>query len=420
MSIAPTSTGIGAPGTAPAPANLGRSPMASQPGASGPSLIPFTRASSLATMQDYTGTIAAGVSQQIQLQTNAFLESLVVEFSMVATGNTATVAFALEGPFSVISSIKLDDPAGQSIIAPITGWQLYTLNKYLPDTDCYFDPVRDPGFSATASTGGTASNGGSFDFRLVIPIEHRRRDAFCTVNNSAANQRYLLTITTNSSYTNTTAGSSQLYTTAPTNAGVLTVTVFQQYWTSPPNAIVTSQGSVGTQQTPGGLGSVAFVRYERHNEVNGGGSPQVQLNNVGDYLSSIIFTLRSTSSGAPRDQADWPNPFFWWVNDFNVDALNLSDWQRWMARAYGLYGGVATTPVGNPGSLDTGVFVMWKMNAIFDKIENFAPANQYLPTDATTKLQVRGSTFGASANFLEVLTRTVRPLSGAALFGRAS
>ena len=50
----PSSSGIGAPGTAPAPANLSRSPMASTPSQQQPQAIPFTRGSTLATMKDAT------------------------------------------------------------------------------------------------------------------------------------------------------------------------------------------------------------------------------------------------------------------------------------------------------------------------------------------------------------------------------
>ena len=403
MTMIPTSTGIGAPGTAPAPANLGRSPMSSQPAAA--AAIPFTRGSTLATMADQKLTLAAGSTTQIQLQTNAFLESLVLDFTMTTSGNSATVAFANDGPFNVIQQIKLDDPAGQSIVAPITGFQLFTLNKYLPDTDCDFDPCRDPNYSATTGSGGT---GGSFSFRLVVPVEYRRRDALGALNNSAANQRYLLTISTIASYVGTTG----IYSTAPTTAGTLTLNVYQQYWTSPPSAIVTSAGSAPVQATPSGLGTVAFVRYERHNEVSGGGSPQIQLNNVGDYISEIIWTLRDSSN--VRDSADWPTEFDFWVNDFQVRADSANDWQRWISRFYGYYGAATAKPTA--GSLDNGVYVSFYWSALFDASSNFGPANQLLPTDATTKLQVRGSTWGSSASYLEVLTRMIRPVSGAALF----
>jgi hypothetical protein len=421
MQQVPSSTGIGAPGTAPAPANLSRSPMAASPSAPA-SAIPFTRAATLATMRDATRNYVPGQQDQIQLQTNAFLENVILDVSLVTAANAATVAFAPDSPWQVIQQIRLDDPAGQSIIAPVSGYQLYTLNKYLPDVECTFDPKRDPNYYATPGAGTT---GGSFGFRLVLPIEHRRRDALGALNNSAANQRYLITI-------NIIAAFATLYTTPPTtNATSINVQVYQQYWTSPPATITTSQGSSQTQQTPTGLGTVGFVRFERHNEVSGGGSPQIQFNNVGDYISSIIFTLRDTAGARdiyvpPQSatNANWPLEFDFWVNDFQLRADSMYGppgvgaatgvgWitYRDIARFYDLFAAFEAA-----GGLDNGVVPLIFLYQLFDGFANYGPANQYLPTDATTKLQIRGSTWGSGANNLEILTRMLRPVSGAALF----
>lgn len=407
MTAVPSSTGIGAPGTAPAPANLSRSGMAQSPAPA--AAIPFTRGSTLATMRDATRTYTPGQQDQISLQTNAYLEAVIFDVILTTSANAATVAFAADSPWQVIAQIKLDDPAGQSIIAPVTGYQLYTLNKYLPDTECSFDPKGDPTFVLTTGAGAT---GGSFNFRLVLPIEHRRRDALGALNNSAANQRYLVTI-------NIIASFATLYTTPPTtNAANITVQVYQEYWTSPPAQITTAQGSSQVQASPSGLGTVGFVRFERHNEVNGGGQPQIQLNNVGDYISSLIFTLRDTAgardiNAGPQSatNANWPTEFDWWINDFQVHALENVQWLRSVGRFYGYRGAVETS-----FGLDNGVYPMLQLAQLFDTTANFGPANQYLPTDATTKLQIRGSTWGSGANFLEVLTRLLRPVSGAALF----
>ena len=123
--------------------------------------------------------------------------------------------------------------------------------------------------------------------------------------------------------------------------------------------------------------------------------------------------------------ANTPGEFDFWVNDFQVHALstigpggnvNNGDggiWPRMIARAYGYTAGVGDTVV---GGTDNGVWPMPMLNLLFDRVDNFAPANQYLATDATTKLQIRGSTWGSGANFLEVLTRMLRPVSGEALF----
>lgn len=403
----PSSTGIGAPGTAPAPASLARSPMSASGGSAAATAIPFTRGSTLATMQDATLTVVPSTAYQVQLQTNAFLENIILDCAATTSANAVT--YSMDSPWNFFSSVQLLDPAGQAIITPITGYQLYLLNKYLPDTDCAFDPIRDPNYVlATAS--------GILSFRLCVPVEHRRRDALGALNNSAANQRYLLTLTTSAL---NTIGQTNLYlTNALGTAAVYTVNVYQQYWTSPPATITTSAGATQVQGTPSGLGTVGFVRYERHNEMNGGGAPQIQLNNVGDYISDIIFVNRLAAANNLRDQASWPSPWAWWVNDFQVFALTTNDWQRWMGRFYNFWSGiqVGILPPTLGGMLDTGVFTLPWLHGLFDAQENFGPANQYLPTDATTKLQIRGSTWGSTVGLMEVLTRLIRPVSGSALF----
>lgn len=371
--------------------------------------IPFTRGATLATMRDATRSYTAGQQDQVSLQTNAYLEAVIIDVILTTAANAAAVTFAADSPWQAIAQIKLDDPAGQSIIAPVTGYQLYTLNKYLPDVECSFDPKGDPTFVLTTGAVGT---GGSFNFRIVLPIEHRRRDALGALNNSAANQRYLVTL-------NIIPVFATLYGVAPTTpAPSIALQFYQEYWTSPPAQITTAQGSSQVQASPSGLGTVGFVRFERHNEVSGGGQPQIQLNNVGDYISAMVFTLRDTAgardiNAGPQSatNANWPTEFDWWINDFQVHALENVQWLRGVGRFYGYRGAVETS-----FGLDNGVYPMFQLWQLFDQNVNFGPANQYLPTDATTKLQIRGSTWGSGASFLEVLTRLLRPVSGAALF----
>ena len=199
---------------------------------------------------------------------------------------------------------------------------------------------------------------------------------------------------------------------------------------------MSSAGATAVQATPAGLGTVAFVRSETHNEVNGGGSPQIQLNNVGDYISNIIWILRTSTGTNQRDAytasttingsyANWPTEFDFWVNDFQTQALSSDDWTRWIARFYGLYSGVTAYASGlasgtgttvTSGYIPAAVFPMQMLAGLFDNANNFGPANQYLPTDATTKLQIRGSQWGSASTVLQVISRMVRPVSGAALF----
>ncbi len=397
--MAPPNTGIGVGPNNPAPANLSNSAMASGPSGA-TAAIPFTRGSTPATADDASGSVNFSSQLQIQLQSNAFLRFLEIELTVTTAGNTAAVAFNADAPWNLIKQIQLVDPSGTQIMAPISGYNLYLLNKYAPWSGCLFDPKNDPNYEALTGTGAT---GGSISMRLIVPVEVRKRDAFGALNNSAANQRYLLTINT--------GATTDLYSTAPTTEPTsITYNVTQHYWTSPPAVIVSSAGQTAVQATPSGLGSVMFTRYERHNEVSGGGTPPIQLTSVGDYIAFIAFILRNSSNA--REATDWPSEFKLLVNDFQTDSIPTNKWLRDMARFFGYQSAAAEAA----GGLDTGVFVFTKLQGLFDKADNFGPASQYLSTNSTTKLMIAGSTWGSGASYLEVLVGTVKPNSGAALF----
>jgi hypothetical protein len=430
----PASTGIGAPANGASPAGLDRSPGAAAPGNQA-QRIPFTRASSVAAMQDATLTaLPAGVATQVNLLTNAFLSYIILNVQFVTAGNAAAVKFNADGPFNIFGSagIQLTDPSNQAIVTAISGFKLAQLNKYLADTGCNFDPARDPNFAmlpsaANNGTGSSAATGGSFSFRLVIPIENRRRDALGALTNSAANEQMHLILTPAASYGVGTDTENNVFSTAPTTAGTLNVQVWQMYWTSPPAVIVTGGSSVPTARTPAGLGTVGYVRAERHSEVSGGGSPPFQLTSVGDVITSINWTLRTTTATNTRDAyaasqtfnagyTNWPKVFNLAINDFTVLALGQDMWIREMARFFGLFSGVSLQ-AGAPGTLDSGVFTMapyWR--GLFDTAENFDPAGQYLATEAGTKVQVRDSVWGAASLFLEVDVRILSPESGTSLY----
>ena len=429
----PTSTGIGAPGTQPAPADLSRSPMSATPNAQA-SAVPFARASTLAVMQDrFLNAMVAGQAVPLTLQTNAYLEYIILDVSIVTSANAATVKWQADGPYNIFgaSGIALSDPANQAIITPISGFKLAQLNKYLTDTGCNFDPSRDPGFSmlptaANNGSGSSAATAGSASFRLVVPVELRRRDAYGALTNSAANEAMILTLTPAASYGAGTDTQNNVYSTAPTTLPTLNVSVWQLYWTAPPASIQSGGSSTPAQRTPAGLNTMAFVRAERHTEVVGGGSPLFQLTSVGEVITNINWTLRTSTNNA-RDAytnttafnsgyPNFPPVFNFAVNDFTTLSLGQDVWIREIARFYGLWNGVSAQ-AGNPGYLDAAVFTFGPyFSGIFDTADNFIPASQYLATTAQTKAQVRGSIFGAASAALEVDVRSVRPQSGATLY----
>lgn len=432
----PASTGIGAPANGASPASLERSPGAAGPQAQA-SRIPFTRASTIAAMQDKTvNGLTPGVQTQINLLTNAFLEYIILDVSIVAVNATTAVKWQADGPFNIFGSagIQLTDPSNQAIITAISGFKLAQLNKYLSDTGLNFDPARDPNFfmlpsAANNATGSTATNAGSASFRLVIPVENRRRDALGALTNSAANEQMHLILTPAASFGGGADTANNVYqaSAAPATSVTLNVQVWQMYWTSPPAVIVAGGSSVPTARTPAGLGTVGYVRAERHNEIAGGGSPPFQLTSVGDVITTINWTLRTSTTTNTRDAwaqsqsfnagfANWPSTFNLSINDFTVLSLGQDMWSREMARFFNLWNGYSAQ-AGAPGALDNGVFTLAPfLRGVFDHAENFDVANQYLATEAGTKVQVRDSVWGSASQYVEVDVRIVSPESGQSLY----
>ncbi len=370
---------------------------AAQSGAGAPmpraaALIPFTRAARAATQQDFAlGPYTLSATNRnigpVHLQANGWLRFVDIEVAAVAAGNTAAVAFAGDAPFDVIQSISMLDPAGNPIINPISGYYLYLWNKYGVFSDPpYSDPRSDPEYSVTS---GTAATGGSFTFFLRLPIETAVRDCFTILPNGAADRRYRLNLTLN-----TLSG---VYSTAPTAAPTVTLNGTAHYYVEPPQTINGSH----VQQTPNGYGSKGYFEFESPT-VAGGGSLRPQLVNMGRTIRMQIFVLRN-STGV-RDDTDWPDPFYVFINNFQQLYLPKLDWQSLMAKAYGY--GVNAIAKDTAGGLDTGVYVLFQYMLRGGKLHNGLSRGQYLPTVAGTKYVLQG-VWGTGAQTLDVLQHSV-------------
>ena len=325
-----------------------------------------------------------------------------IELQVVATtsGNAATVAFQADAPWNALQNIEFLPPSGDPPIVPISGYQLYLFNKYgfFSQTPPWSDPRMDPFLSTTPGSGGT---GGSFAFSLRLPFEIDPQTGYCSITNSAANKSYLLNFNI--------AASATIYSTAPTAAPGIVVTGWMYYWDEPSSA--TRQGT--NQRTgPDGLGSFSQIRLDTPPLTPG--DKYVKVNNAGPVLRQLILCLR-TAAGA-RTTADLPAL---WDFVFNTrDRFLIADNQLVsdIAEAFGYQG------LSSPGTnyeaargLDNGVRVFPYFND-FGGICPTNPRSQYQVTADATLTQVRGTSFGANASTLEILTNLIRPTSAASLY----
>jgi hypothetical protein len=370
-------------------------------------VIPFTRASrKKSRLAGQFGPTTLNTSTQalspIQLPAAGFIRRIRLTVTGTAAGNSAAVAFNADGPFNVLQQISVLSANGDSLISPIDGFTLYVLNKYGCLGSGKYDPVGMPNYSVTTGTGST---GGSFQFELSIPFEVDTRDAFCALQNMAANQSFLLQLSYNSI--------ANLYTTAPTAAPTVSITAVMEYWSAP--AANTASGEVQATFPPGN-GSVSLIQTQTPS-INASTTQNIQLLNVGNTVRLPIFILRN-SSGV-RTETDWPNTTSLYVNNDPWLYKTKPQWRQDMARDYNITGGLSATPALN--TLDNGVFVLSEFINDGSAGDHVAQAssnrNLWLVTGSATALNIEATTaWGASASQLLCVQNTIRPSSPLAMY----
>ena len=375
-------------------------------------VIPFTRASRKKNAFSFslgpTALVTGGVTSfnPIEIPAQGFLRKIRIEVTLTTAGNGAATSFAADGPFNALSTISVTNAAGDPLQVGMTGYQQFLTNKYgCHSSDApWSDPRNDQQFTLVTGAGAT---GGSAHFFLDIPFETNPRDAFTAIPNLAANKSYLLQLQA--------AASSLIYGVAPTNPPTITIVGTAFYWAQPK---ATNSRNVQQMRAPSGNGSVSLLRIQTPPVTPG--DKYVQLTNVGNVIRYIIFVLR-TAAGA-RSDADWPATFQFIVNDDPMFYMPNTLWQSDMSEAYGLLkgttGGAAVATKDAAGALDSGVYVLYQFMQQQPTIGCDHPRDQYLPTLDASKLQVRGTNWGATANTLEVITNEIKPTSSAVLFSK--
>jgi len=384
--------------------------------------IPFVRASrkKTAAAAVLSGTVPSAATQLAvtQIPAAGYLSGVELLVDVATSGNSATVAFntaasAGDAPWSFINSINLVSSDGSNLVTNLSGYQLFLVNKYgaFRTISPNSDPRSDQYFKLTTGSGGT---GGSFSFRLFIPVEIDPSQAFCAIPNLSANRAYQVNIQL--------GASANVYSTAPTSAGSYTITLINHYWSQP-----AAMNAAGVPQAiaPNGVGSVNLTQLQTIPVTQG--DRLVQLQNVGNVIHKLIFTLRK--SDGTRTSTDWGatnqlilnnDTLFYWNQPNSTTAKN--SWASYISDTYG-YGDAlnATAPgtqstIDAANGLDTGVYAI----NFGDNTGGFARPDtnrdQFLPTLDSTLLQLRSTSFGSGAATLEVISMAVKPTTAAALY----
>ncbi|MER7953060.1 hypothetical protein ABTY59_37345 [Streptomyces sp. NPDC096079] len=338
-----------------------------------------------------TGTLSASQTplDTFYPKTNGFLADLFVEFSAVAAGNAAAVAFKEDAPEISIANFQLSDTGGQPILGPMTGWELKTFVKHggFSFSD---DPRQSQTYSAV--TGGGAT-GGSFSYILHIPVQFVRREPLGPLPNTNSNSAYAVDMTVGTL--------TQIYSTAPTNAPTYTVKIWQDSYRQ--SSGKDAQGNA-TVTSPPGLGAVLYLR--RNTMELAAGNIDEELSQQEGSYRTLHFVLRDSLDSRATGDTDWPDPMqVYFNNDVPYDRTK-SRWIRQMERDYGYINTVET-----PGGRDRGHFVLPFI------VDNSLKAGsedryRYLSVSAADTLGVRGTIGGAGTHKLTTMYQFVRPPGG--------
>lgn len=319
-----------------------------------------------------------------------------------ATGVTAGTATA-DGPFSVFSSIELDDVNNEAIFGPFDGYTAFCTNKLGG-----YEFADDPGTSVIyAYSGSTSTN--NFTFVFFIPLEIVNRDPLgpvASVNNTAS---LTLRMTTN-----------PLANVFTTVTGTLSLRVrgTQTFYWEPKktdrtgNPISGSPPAAGTTQywTQGSLA------------IAGAGVINSQLITALGYpWRQYLFLLRDNSATRSGGETNWPDPLIGLKFEANMLLSNYPKqlWRRNMGANYGYTN--ATMDARGAGTLpgkENGVYTLNWNKDFFLRRPGSETRRTYLATSPGSNFLFNGN-IGGAGNLYSIVNY-VAPGGGASAAGNTA
>jgi hypothetical protein len=373
--------------TAPAPAPA-QAPPGAQQGKQAPPNTPFRAGTQNTTNLDgYTNTITLGTTTQLpnyNPSVNSFLRGCWINLAATAAGNSATVVFAGDGPFSALAQVAFLDTQQRPIIQ-VTCYQLAQIvNKF----GGYFingDPRADITYLATA---GSGSSGGSFNATLWVPLEINQRTGVGSALNKNSAQTYTLALTP-------AANAAAVYSTAPTVVPVVTINIYEDGWWQPQAMDVS-----GAPASPAPVAPNTWSYWLQSSYTAQNGAVQEQLTTgLGNSLRVVAFNIYDTSNSTrATGETDFPNTVQLIYKGTNLKNWPKSVWKSLMAKNYGLTAAAADTANGP----ENGVYVLYQFMQDFGMRPGDGLNYALLNTDQGDQFQFLG-TFNASATMYELV-----------------
>jgi hypothetical protein len=331
----------------------------------------------------YDSTLTPGTTAQVyplmEIPTGGWEREIYLAVSCTTASNSATVAFQADGPWTALQEITFRDARGNTVIGPLTGYDLYLANKWF-GYQFGTDAALGPSYTATAGAGGT---GGSFSFILPIPLELIGRDAIGALANGASNTALRVNLTL--------APSASIYSTAPTTLAGVRVRAFHSAWQQPDNM---SPAGMAYAQQPIGAGT--FHQVTKTNYAYVASENRIALLRKGNPIRSMAFVFRNASAARVSTATILGlNPFqlFYEGSDLISASEDLIRTFMWRTNI-------------NGSTIDTGVLVLdWASD--FDGKVGGELREQWLRTQPGSRLEVRFTS--SAAGNVDVITDEVVP-----------
>jgi hypothetical protein len=375
--------------TAPAPASAQAATPAGSQASKAPASPPFRCGTQNTTNLDgYTQPFTFATTTTMpnyEPSVNSYLRGLWVNVTLSWTSsNAASVAYAGDGPFSLLAQVAFLDTQQRPIIQ-VTGYQLaQIMNKF----GGYFevgDPRADPTYVASTGTGA-----GSVNFNLWVPLEINNRTGVGAALNKNSSQTYTLSLTMQATV-------ASVFSTEPTSADINagSVNIYEDGWWQPQ---ATDVSGAPSSQSPVAPNTWSYWLQSSYTGLNGAVQEQLTTG-LGNSLRVVAFNIYDTSNGTrATGDTDFPTTVQLIYKGTNLKNWPKSLWKALMGKNYGYTGTTADTANG----LENGVYVLWQFMQDFGLKPGDGMNYALLNTDQGDQFQFLGS-FNASATMYELV-----------------
>lgn len=357
-------------------------------------------------VQTVPNLTSGGSFQVIPLAATGWVRYIDILVTATYTTSASAAVVAGDAPWNLITGITLSDATGQPIFQPITGYQAYLVNKYLPagnvNDNLNFTPSNPhcgPDFAFSAS--GTA---GSATFRLRLELEQDARTGYGCIPNLDSNAALQLKV----DYAPTTVA----FTGGTASAATISIRVDQHYWAP----VGKTLGGMAVDNKPPGAGDYLETRYETQT-VSASSENTVTFTNRGGFIKGALLVSRA--AGVRTAVTAGSNVGLLLDNQPIYEGVQLEAFYNQVRRATGYFGADLTTSyapltAGVAPGLDRGVIpVLWSTLA-GGPVGN---RDAWLNTRVGSLYQAK-MTPGASATALEVVTQLMQVHDAGAFFSR--